>query len=91
MRMHPNDFPAHRQQDPTRRAELDVYDQLAGSELPGYVVHEAQPFLTTPEIDFAIRFEGRARIALQVKSGEYTVNDQGEWRLRTGGGAGILR
>ena len=49
MRMHPNDFPAHRQQYPTRRAELDVYDQLAGSELPGYTLYEAKPPSPPPD------------------------------------------
>ena len=39
MQIHP-EFPQHRRQDPRRRSEATVYDQLARSELPGHVLYE---------------------------------------------------
>ena len=66
-------FPNSRRRDPTRQAELRVYDHFANSRLPGCVLYEAKASQTAPEVDFAIWLQDRARIALQVKGGRYTV------------------
>ena len=47
-------FPPHRRQDPRRRAEAIVYDQLAGSSLPGHALYELRPLPEAPELDLAV-------------------------------------
>ena len=45
-------FPPHRRQDPRRRAEAIVYDQLARSGLPGHALYELKALPEAPELDF---------------------------------------
>ena len=85
MRIHP-DFPPHRRQDPRRRCEAIIYDQLSQSELPGHGLYELNPGPETVEVDFALWIEGQARFGIQVKGGQYTVENT-VWRLRTPAGA----
>ena len=67
-------FPPHRRQDPRRRAEAIVYDQLARSGLPGHALYELKALPEAPEVDFFAWFEDRARFGAQVKGGMYSVN-----------------
>ena len=78
-------FPPHRRQDPRRAAEAGVYDQLAGSGLPGHALYELKPLPEAPELDFAVWLQDRARFGIQVKGGPYSV-DGTVWTLRTSQG-----
>ena len=75
-------FPPHRRQDPRRGAEAGVYDQLAGSGLPGHALYELKPLPEAPELDFAVWLQDRARFGAQVKGGPYSVNGT-VWTLQT--------
>ena len=48
MKMRPNEFPAHRLNDPKRQAELAVYRGLEASALPGVAVYSASPRPRSP-------------------------------------------
>ena len=78
-------FPPHRRQDPRRRAEAIVYDQLARSGLPGHALYELKPLPEAPELDFAVWLQDRGRFGAQVKGGPYSV-DKSVWTLRTSQG-----
>ena len=72
------DFPNDRRRDPRRRAELEVHDQLAASDLPGRAIHEARAPAAGQEVDSARWFQGQGRFALQVKGGRYSLQE-GDW------------
>ena len=78
-------FPPHRRRDPRRSAEAGVYDQLAGSGLPGHALYEVKPVPEAPELDFALWLEGKGRFGIQVKGGQYSV-ERTVWTLRTSQG-----
>ena len=80
-----NEFPKHRRADPTRRAEMQVYDQLAGSGIPGAVIYEIRAHRDAPEVDFAVWLRDVARFGIQVKGGRYAI-ENGHWFLYTSGG-----
>ena len=82
MKINPLEFPDHRRRDPKRRAEARVYDELAGSDAPGYVLYEVKPRSDAPECDFAVWIEGIGTFGLQVKGGEIRL-ERGEWFLVT--------
>ena len=82
MKINPMEFPEHRRGDPKRRAEARVYDELAGSDAPGFVLYEAKPRSDAPELDFAIWIEGVGTFGVQVKGGEIRL-ERGEWSLVT--------
>ncbi len=84
MNIHP-EFPPHRRQDPRRNSEAIVYDQLAESGYSGETLYQPKAAPEAPELDFCIWFEDRARFALQVKGGLYSV-DGTVWTLRTAHG-----
>ena len=88
MQIHP-EFPQHRRQDPRRRREATVYDQLARSELviDGLYGLKASP--SAPEVDFALWIEDEGRFGIQVKGGYYTV-DNTVWHLHTPAGADLV-
>ena len=77
MQIQPN-IPELRRQAPRRRAELQVHDQLAASDLPGRAIHEAPAPAAGPEVDSAGWLQGR--FALQVKGGRYSLQE-GDWYL----------
>ena len=79
-----NEFPGHRRADPKRRAELQVYDQLAGSGAPGAAIYEIRAHRDAPEVDFPVWIEDVARFGMQVKGGRYTI-EGGRWFLHTNG------
>ena len=78
------EFPEHRRTDPKRRAEMQVYDQLAGSDAPGAAIYEIRANRDAPEVDFAVWIEDVARFGIQVKGGRYTVEGR-TWFLHTNG------
>ena len=79
-----NEFPEHRRTDPKRRAEMQVYDQLAGSDAPGAAIYEIRANRDAPEVDFAVWIEDVARFGIQVKGGRYII-EGGRWFLHTNG------
>ena len=88
MQIHP-EFPQHRRQDPRRRSEATVYDQLARSEIPGHVLYELKASPKAPEVDFALWVEDEGRFGIQVKGGHYSLEDT-QWRLHTAAGADLV-
>ena len=76
------EFPANRLNNPKRQAELSVYRELEASDAAGTVIYEARPDPSCPEVDFVIWLEGVARIAMQVKGGQYRI-ERGRWYLAT--------
>ena len=79
------EFPAHRRDDPKRRAELAVYEELAQSNTPGRALYEVRPIDSAPQLDFAVWLQGTALYGLQVKGGHY-VAEGGTWYLETANG-----
>ena len=68
-----------------RRAEMQVYDQLAASRLRGQALYEVRATHQSRELDFLIFLEEKARMAVEVKGGLHRMID-GCWELRTPGG-----
>ena len=79
------EFPPGRMDDPKRRAEKEIYEQLAQSTVPGFALYEPKPSIRAPQIDYAIWLERVARIALSCKGGTLRI-ERGEWYLQTLGG-----
>ena len=90
MRMHPQEFPPNRRGDPKRRAELRVFEALAGINRQGFVHYEWRRGYERIELDFAVWIEGLGRFALQVKGGRYRIID-GQWHLATRDGLRPVR
>ena len=82
MRMYPREFPQNRRGKPKRRAEVRVYEALAGSDRRGFCYYEWRRDYGRPELDFAVWTEGLGRFGLQVKGGSYLLIE-GEWHLMT--------
>ena len=76
------EFPTHRHQDPKRRSEAIVYDQLAQSNHPGQTLYELKVAPEIPEADFFAWFQDRGRLSIQVKGGMYSV-EGAAWNLQT--------
>ena len=85
MQMHPNQFPGHRRNEPTRQAELRVYNELQNSDLVGLCIYGGKPSPDCPEIDFALLLKGRARLTHERKGGNYSL-ERGQWMLHGVGG-----
>ena len=84
MRMYPKDFPPKRRRQPTRRAELRVFNALARSPLAGFAFYEWRRTFDDLELDFAIWLRDHGRAGLQVKGGHYQLAN-GEFELHTQG------
>ena len=84
MRMYPKDFPPKRRRQPTRRAELRVFNALASSPLAGFAFYEWRRTFDDLELDFAIWLRDHGRAGLQVKGGHYQLAN-GEFELHTQG------
>ena len=78
MRMHPTPFPETRQNDPRHQAELFVYRTLARSTAPGLALYGFHPDRNAPESDYLLWLEGVAHFNIEVKGGEYTL-ENGIW------------
>lgn len=76
------EFPEHRRQDPTRQAELRVYNELVNSPRSGYAIYEVRPISAAPELDFAVWVEGMGCYGIQVKGGQNT-KEGARWLLHT--------
>ena len=85
MQMHPITFPPDRRDDPMRRAESQVFDEIESSGLPGFAHYEWQRDHNSPQIDFALWLSGVGRFGLEVKGGHYSLKG-GKWYLETGDG-----
>ena len=90
MRIHPKEFPPNRRGDPKRRAELRVFEALAGINRQGFVHYEWRRGYERIELDFAVWIQGLGRFALQVKGGRYRIID-GQWHLVTRDGLRPVR
>ena len=67
MEMYPEQFPAERRPDPSRRAEDRVFDAIQDSDHPRFVICEGQANSEPPEMDFTLSLPGGGRFLLQVK------------------------
>ena len=81
MRIHP-EFPDNHRRDPRRQAELHVYEALEASDTPGIALYGARLTRNCREIDFLLLLIDVARIAVEVKGGNYRL-DGTEWQLQT--------
>ena len=79
-------FPAGRVGLPMRRAEHQIYQLLAHSDVPGRALYEARALPHGRQIDFAVWIEGVGRFAAEVKGGIRDIDDRGEWRVFADGG-----
>ena len=75
-------FPTCRAETPKRRAEKQIYEALAASDLDGHVLYEVRPIPTAPQLDFAVWIVGVGIFGIQVKGGRYILVE-GEWYLIT--------
>ena len=78
-------FPPERLTKPKRRAERQVYEALEASTLPGRALYEVKVDKDAPQIDFLVWAEAIAAFAVQIKGGNYRIQD-GELCLDTGEG-----
>ena len=70
--------------DPLRRAEHRVYEELLRCDLPGLFIHEWKVDRRSAEVDFVVWIEDVALFAIQVKGGTYRYvlrETGGEWQL----------
>ena len=86
METHPELFPPDRRNDPKRRAEARVFDEIQNSRLAGFAHYEWQRDHRSPQLDFAVWLPEVGRFGLQVKGGHYSLQN-GKWYLRTGNGS----
>ena len=89
MQIYPTMFPEHRRTDPTRQAELRVYNELLNSDLDGLAVYGSKPTPNSPEVDNAIWLPNNARLSDEVKGGAYSLQG-GEWMLHSVGGPKVV-
>ena len=85
MQIYPTQFPEHRRTDPTRQAELRVYNELLNSDLDGLAVYGSKPTPNRPEVDVTLWLPNNARLSDEVKGGAYSLQG-GEWMLHSVGG-----
>lgn len=81
MQMYPPVFPPDRMDDPVRQAERRVYQALAQSGVPGFTQYEWQRKRSVAraiQLDFALWLQGTGRFGLQVKGGQYILQE-GIW------------
>ena len=70
--------------DPQRRAEHRVYEELLCCDRPGLFIHERKFNQRFAEVDFVVWIEDVALFAIQVKGGAYRYvlwETGGEWQL----------
>ena len=85
MQMYPESFPSDRRDDPMRRAEARVFDEIQRSRLPGFSYYEWQHDHNSPQLDFPIWLPGVGRFGIEVKGGRYSLR-RGKWLLETSDG-----
>ena len=85
MQMHPTTFPLDRRNDPKRRAEARVFDEITASQLDGFAYYEWQRGHNAPQLDFALWLLNVGRFGMEVKGGHYFL-EKGKWYLKTDNG-----
>ena len=83
IKMKPREFPEQRRSDPKRRAEAAVFDALVNLGRDGRGIYEFRYRPDGRQVDLALWIDNLGRVAGQVKGGEYRLDDDGGWRLRT--------
>ena len=83
IRINPPEFPEHRRQDPKRAAEARVFDALQSLDLDGYGLYEFRYRREGRQLDFALWLDMPGRLAIQIKGGQYSLGDDGQWFLHT--------
>ena len=78
--IHPSPLPEERRNDPRRRAEMSVLDHLANSHLQGTAIYEWKAAADTQEVDIQLWVEHLGRFAIQVKGGQYVIQNH-DWHL----------
>ena len=73
--IHPSMLSDERRNDPRRRAEMAVLDQLTASDYQGTAIYEWSAGHGAQEIDVPIWIRDMGRYALQVKGGTYIIRD----------------
>ena len=82
IRMMPEEFPENRRQDPKRDAEARVFHALQGLDLDGCGLYEFRYRQNGRQLDFALWLDWHGRLGLQIKGGEYMLDNDGRWSLR---------
>ena len=83
IRMIPEKFDQDRRRDPKRAAEARVFDALQNLDLDGYGLYEFRYRSEGRQLDFALWLDLLGRLAIQVKGGQYSLDDDGQWFLHT--------
>lgn len=83
IRMIPEQFDQDRRRDPKRAAEARVFDALQNLDLDGYGLYEFRYRREGRQLDFALWLNMLGRLAIQVKGGQYSLDDDGQWFLHT--------
>lgn len=81
-------FPKEYEDNPLRRAERRVYEELLACDLPGLFIYEWKWDKHSAELDFVIWIEEVGLFSLQVKGGRYRYqkqNGEDPWQLRKDG------
>ena len=81
IQMRPEVFPEERREDPKRRAEARVFDALHNLERHGNGIYEFRYREEGRQLDFALWVDELGRFALQVKGGNYRMDNSGRWYL----------
>ena len=81
IRMIPEQFDQDRKQDPKRAAEARVFDALLNLDHDGYGIYEFCYRRGGREVDVALWLDDLARFAVQVKGGQYEMDETGQWYL----------
>ena len=82
IRMMLEQFPEHRRGDPKRAAEARVYDALLDLDLEGHGLYEYRHRREGKQVDYPVWLHSMARFAVQVKGGQYEMDNTGQWFLR---------
>ena len=81
--MMPEQFDEDRRRDPKREAEARVFDALQGLDLDGHGIYEFRYRRGARQLDFALWLDMLGRLAIQVKGGQYSLDNDGQWFLHT--------
>ena len=82
IKMNPAEFPEHRRHDPKRAAEGRVFDALQALNLDGHGLYEFRYRKAGKQVDHPLWLHDKGRLAVQVKGGQYEMDDTGQWFLR---------
>ena len=87
IKMNPPEFPEDRLNDKRLRgAEARVFNALRNSKMDGHGIYEFRYREGGRQLDNAVWENYVARFAIQVKGGQYDMDDDGQWSLLKAGG-----